>query len=254
LLSAVQHNRGRHRCQRLIRDDPWFRRRQHSPRLDTCNSRLARCSQKSRQDFRSAGIGQVTKRSVLPSLELFLQSEPLAMIQSKDQGAAHGGDVFAGVQSVLFAGDESPPTIPMSYGRRVHISVAPELDVGIFRQSAAILLSEDLRGFHFATNGILAEQVQGDIRRALFAQALSIFHSLGKFTISGELWHFSQPFKKGKTVGSLCAVSRARRKNLGCDVGFNRAFTKTFIRWEAFVGFTCLLAHRLWIGRPGFQP
>ena len=133
------------------------------------------------------GIGQVTKLSVLPRLELFLQSEPLAISQSEDQTAAHVGEVFTGVQSVLFVGDESRPTVSIGYVRRVHTSVAPELDVGTFRQSASILLSKDLHGFHFDTNGILAEQVQGDVRRAQFGQTLSISHSLGKFTISGEV-------------------------------------------------------------------
>jgi len=137
------------------------------------------------------GIGQVTKLSVLPRLELFLQSEPLAISQSKDQTAVHEGEVFAGAQSVLFVGDESRPTVSISYVQR-----APELDVGTFRQSTSILLSGDLRGFHFDTNGILAEQVQGAVRRAQFGQTLSISHSLGKFTISGEVWHFSQPFEK----------------------------------------------------------
>jgi hypothetical protein len=38
------------------------------------------------------GIGQVTKLSVLPRLELFLQSEPLAISQSKDLTAVHGSE------------------------------------------------------------------------------------------------------------------------------------------------------------------
>src|SRR5216684_7600151 len=143
------------------------------------------------------GIGQVTKLSVLPRVELFVQSEPLAISHAKDRTAVHEGEVFAGMQSVLFVGDQSRPTVAISYVRRVHTSVAPELDVGTFRQSTSILLSEDLRGFHFDTNGIVAEQVQGEVRRAQFGQTLSISHSIGKFTISGEVWHFSQPFEKG---------------------------------------------------------
>ena len=200
------------------------------------------------------GIGQVTKLSVLPRLELFLQSEPLAISQSKDRTTVHEGEVFAGVQSVLVVGDQSRPTVSISYVRRVHASVAPELDVGTFRQSTSILLSEDLRGFHFDTNGILAEQVQGDVRRAQFGQTLSISHSLGKFTISGEVWHFSQPFEKANTVGNLWAVSRALRKNLVIDVGFNHGLTKSSTRWEAIVGFTYLLPHRLWTAPHGFLP
>jgi hypothetical protein len=193
------------------------------------------------------GIGQVTKLSVLPRLELFLQSEPLAISQSKDQTAVHEGEVFVGAQSVLYAGDESRPTVSISYVRRIHASIAPELDVGTFRQSTSILLSENLRGFHFDTNGILAEQVQGAVRRAQFGQTLSISHSLGKFTISGEVWHFSQPFEKGNTVGNLWAVSYSLRKNLVADGGLDHGLTNTSTRWEAFVGFTYLLPHRLWM-------
>jgi hypothetical protein len=200
------------------------------------------------------GIGQVTKLSVLPRLQLFLQSEPLAISQSKDQTAVHEGEVFVGLQSVLFIGGESRPTVAISYIRRVHASIAPELDIGTFRQSTSILLSENLLGFHFDGNGILAEQVQGNVRRAQFGQTLSISHSLGKFTISGEVWHFSQPFENGNTVGNLWAVSRALRKNLVVDAGFNHGLTKTSTKWEAFVGFTYLLPQRLWRVRPGFQP
>jgi hypothetical protein len=203
---------------------------------------------------RHLGVGQVTKLSVLLRLKLFSQSEPLAISRSKDQTAVHEGEVFAGVQSALFVGDQSRPTVSISYVRRIHTSVAPELDVGTFRQSTSILLSEDLHGFHFDTNGILSEQVQGGVRRAQFGQTLSISHPLRKFTISGEIWHFSQPFEKGNTVGNLWAVSRALRKNLVVDAGFNRGLTKTPTRWEAFVGFTYLLPHRLLMVRHGSQP
>jgi hypothetical protein len=211
-------------------------------------------AQDSTEFSKRLGIGQVTKLSVLPRLELFLQGEPLAVSQSKNQTAVHEGEVFAGVQGVVFAGTESWPTVSISYVRRIHTSVAPELDVGTFRQSTSILLSEDLRGFHFDTNAIVAEQVQGEVRRAQFGQTLSISHSIGKFTISGEIWHFSQPFEKGNTVGNLWAVSRALRKNLVVDAGFNRGLTKTSTRWEVFAGFTYLLPHRLWMTRRNLQP
>ena len=36
------------------------------------------------------------------------------------------------------------------------------------------------------------------------------------------------------------------RNNLVFDAGFNRGLTKSSTRWEAFVGFTYLLPHRLW--------
>src|SRR2546429_4257114 len=42
-------------------------------------------------------------------------------------------------------------------------------------------------------------------------------HPLGHFTISAEIWHFSQPFLHGNAVGNLWAVSYALRKNLVVD-------------------------------------
>ena len=48
------------------------------------------------------GVSQVTKLAVLPRLELFLESEPLAISQSESQTAVHEGEVFAGMQGVLF--------------------------------------------------------------------------------------------------------------------------------------------------------
>jgi hypothetical protein len=59
---------------------------------------------------------------------------------------------------------------------------------------------------------------------------------VSRWPISGEVWHFSQPFEKGNTVGNLWAVSRALRKNLVVDGGFNRGLTRTSTRWETFVG------------------
>lgn len=120
------------------------------------------------------GTGLVTKLSVLPRLELFLQTEPLAISQSDRLTAIHEGEIFIGAQGVLISGDGSRPTIAVSYTRRVHASVAPELDVGTFRQSASVLLSQDLDGLHIDTNGTLTEQAQGVVRRAQFGQRYSV--------------------------------------------------------------------------------
>jgi len=191
------------------------------------------------------GVSQVTKLAVLPRLELLLESEPLAISQSEDQTAVHEGEVFAGVQSVL-SGTASRPTVSVSYIRRVHVSVAPELDIGTFRQSGLFLLSDDIHGFHIDMNGIVAEQAQDGVRRAQFGQTLSISHPIRKLTISGEIWHFSQPFEHGNALGNLWAVSYPVRKNLVIDGGFNHGLTKTSTQWEVFAGFKYLLPHRLW--------
>lgn len=68
-----------------------------------------------------------------------------------------------------------------------------------------MLLSGDSRGFHFDLNGIVTEQAGGGVRRAQCGQTLSISHPLGRFSISGELWHFSQPLTNGNAVGNLWA-------------------------------------------------
>ena len=200
------------------------------------------------------GIGQVTKLSVLPRLELFLQSEPLAITQFQGQTAVHEAEVFAGGQALLYSGGESGPALSISYTWRIHASVASELDIRTFRQSTAILFSDNLHGFHIDTNGILAEQAQGIVRRAQFGQTLSVSRAFGKFTFSGEIWHFSQPFQNGNAVGNLWAVSRTLRKNLVVDAGFNHGLTGKSTRWEVFAGFTYLLPQRLWMERRGQRP
>jgi len=55
-------------------------------------------------------------------------------------------------------------------------------------------------------NGIATEQTQGVVSRAQFGQTLSISHPLRKLTISGEIWHFSQPFEHSNALGNLWAV------------------------------------------------
>ena len=197
------------------------------------------------------GVSQVTKLAVLPRLELFLQTEPLAISQTEDQTSVHEGEVFAGLQGVLVSGSDSRPTLSISYIRRVHASVAPELDIGTFRQSGLFLVSDDVLGFHVDVNGIVAEQAQEGVRRVQFGQTLSISHPLNKLTISGEIWHFSQPFERSNAVGNLWAVSYPVRKNLVVDGGINHGLTKTSTQWEIFGGFTYVLPHRLWDRRHG---
>ena len=122
------------------------------------------------------------------------------------------------------------------------------------RQSTSILLRENALGFHIDANRILTEQAQGNLRRGQFGQTLSISHPLGKLTLSGEIWHFSQPFERGDAVGNLWALSYSFHKNLVFDGGFNRGLTDTSTRSEVFVGFTYLLPHRLWTDHHGQRP
>jgi hypothetical protein len=197
---------------------------------------------------RRLGIQQVTKLSVDKRAQFLALFEPFTHSTGAAVPGNRPGEVFAGMQAVILSGEGKRPTISAQYLRRLYASPAPELDLGTFVQSATILSSNDLGGFHFDMNGLVMEQ-QDDttkVRRAQFAQTLSVSHPIGKVTVSGELWHFAQPLTHGNAVGNLWAVSYPVRKNLVIDAGFDHGFTSTSTRWEAFAGFTYLLPHRLW--------
>jgi hypothetical protein len=143
-------------------------------------------------------------------------------------------------------GEGARPTISASYIRQLYAGSATDFDIGSATNSILLLVSADLGKFHVDTNGIVNEQNDGAVRRAQFGQTLSISHPLGKVSVGGEIWHFSQPLTHGNAIGNLWAVSYALRKNLVFDAGFNRGLTSTSTRWEGFSGFTYLLPHRLW--------
>jgi hypothetical protein len=135
------------------------------------------------------GINQVTKLTVASRLQLLALSAPLAQASGAAGDALSGsrpGEVFAGVQAVVLSGDAHKPTVSVGYIRRLYASPAPEIDIGTFRNSALILLSDDLAGFHFDVNGIFSEQTKGIIRRGQFGQTLSISHRLGRLTVAGR--------------------------------------------------------------------
>jgi hypothetical protein len=195
------------------------------------------------------GINQVTKLTVASRLQLLALSEPLAQASGATGDALSGsrpGEVFAGFQAVVLPGEGHKPTVSLSYIRRLYASPAPEIDIGTFRNSALILVSDDVAGFHFDINGIVSEQAKGIIRRGQFGQTLSISHALGRLTFAAELWHFTQPLTSTNAIGNLWAVSCPVRKNLVLDAGFNHGLTPSSTQWEGFVGFTYLLPHRLW--------
>jgi hypothetical protein len=189
---------------------------------------------------------EVLKFSVHPRLELLASSEPVVHYRAAVQSANRVAEVFLGAQTVIHPGEGAKPTIAVSYFRRVYDGGAPECDFGSPANSAWLLASADVKGFHYDANAMFNEQIEGAVRRAQFGQSLTISHPLThKFNLSGELWHFTQPFLRGNALGSLWAVSYAARKTLVFDAGFNHGLTDTSTRWEAFLGFTYLLPHRL---------
>ncbi len=194
------------------------------------------------------GFNQVSKLTLDQRVEVLALFEPFTRSTGAEVSGNRPGEVFAGVQAVILPGKDARPTISGQYLRRLYASPAPELDLGTFVQSAAILLSDDLHGFHFDVNGLMTEQ-QDDktkVRRAQFAETLSISHPMGKYTISGEVWHFAQPLTHGYAVGNLWSASYAVRRNLVIDAGFDHGFTSSSTHWESFGGFTYIFPQRLW--------
>ena len=201
------------------------------------------------------GFNEVIKLTVAPRLQLIVSDEPFDRY-NVGHGARSGNgtaEVFLGVQAVALRGEGAKPTIAASYYRRVYDDGVPDLDIGSARNSFLLLASADVKGFHYDANALFNEQTDGP-HRLQNGQTLSISHALiGKFTLSGEIWHFTQPYLRGHAVGNLWALSYAPKKNLVFDVGFNRGLTDTSTRWEAFAGFTYLLPrqlfHGLWMNR-----
>lgn len=193
------------------------------------------------------GLNEVVKLSVAPRLELLASGEPIAHYTADGVTANSVADVFLGAQVVVVQGEGAKPTIAGSYFHRAYDGGAPELDLGSPTNSFLVLASADAKGFHCDANAVFNELSQGAVRRAQFGQTLSISHHLvGRVSLSGEIWHFTQPFLNSNAVGNLWAIGYNARKTLVLDGGFDRGLTSTSTRWEVFVGFTYLLPHRLW--------
>jgi hypothetical protein len=193
------------------------------------------------------GLNEVMKLSVTSRLEFIVSAEPFVHYRADGRTANGTAEVFVGAQEVVIHGEGAKPTIAASYFRRMYDGGVPEVDFGSPRNSLLILASADVKGFHYDANAIFNEQTQGLVHRGQFGQTLSISHPIiGKLSVSGEIWHYTQPFLRGNAVGNLWAMSYAARKTLVFDAGFNRGLTGTSTRWEGFVGFTYLIPHRLW--------
>jgi len=131
--------------------------------------------------------------------------------------------------------------------RYLFIPTLPDFDTGTPRNAVTVLASADVHGFHYDANGYFNELVNVADHRPQFGESLSISHALkGKFGLTGELWHFTQPYIHGRAAGNLWAVNYNAKKNLVFDAGFERGLTSTSTNWQAFAGFTYLLPHKLW--------
>jgi hypothetical protein len=191
-----------------------------------------------------ASINEVAKFSVSRRIELLAGFGPY--VHSAGGVPANGtGDVDLGMQAVVHQGKGAHPTLAVGYLRQVHDGGTPNLDIGSAQNSVLLLLSADVKGFHYDTNYLFNEVMDNEVRRLQLGQTLSISHALAsRFGITGEIWHFTQPFLRGRAVGNLWALNYNARPNLVLDAGVNRGLTSTSTRWEAFAGFTYLLPHR----------
>ena len=148
---------------------------------------------------------------------------------------------------MLLHGEGTKPTLSVSYIHRLYDGAAPEPDFGSATNSVFFLASADVKGFHYDANAFFNEIVENPIRRAQYGQSVTVSHTLPhSFTVSGEMWRFTQPFLRGNAIGNLWAVSYEARKTLVFDMGYNHGLTGTSTHWEVVCGFTYLLPHRLW--------
>jgi len=192
-------------------------------------------------------FNEVIKLAVAPRLQLIASTQPFTYYTDTGVTGSGTGGVSLGAQAVVLRGEGAKPTLAVSYFRSVYGGDTPDLDIGSPTNTVIILVSADVKGFHYDTNALFNEVSEGPVRRAQYAQTLSISHPIaGSFGLTAEIYHFSQPFLRSNAVDTLWAVTYTPRKNLVFDIGLNRGFTHTSTQWESFVGFTYLLPHRLW--------
>jgi hypothetical protein len=191
-------------------------------------------------------LEEVIKFAPVKRLQFLFSTEPFASSGLGPQRSNDPGGVSLGLQGVILQGEGHRPTISGSYFHTVYGGTATDLDVGSSQNSALLLISDDLGKFHVDTNYIFNEQTQAAVRRAQFGQTLSISHPVkGKLGLTGELWHFTQPFLRSNATALLFAANYNLKPNLVFDAGFNRGLTNTSTRWEFFAGFTYLLPKKL---------
>lgn len=191
-------------------------------------------------------FNEVIKFSVSRWIELIAAAEPYEHAVSDGQTVNGTGGFGLGAQAVVHHGEGVNPTIALGYLGAVVNGNTPDLDIGSFRNAALLLVSNDMKGFHIDSNFIVTEVEQSGVRRAEYGQTLSVSHALGKgFGLSGEIWHFTQPFLNSNCVGNLWAVNYNAKKNLVVDAGFDHGLTSTSTQWEVFAGFTYLLPKKV---------
>jgi hypothetical protein len=203
-------------------------------------------------------VNWVIKLAVQPRLMFQFLTQPFAASVAGEDNSSAAGDLQAGAQIILLKEAGRSPSVAVGYVRRLHGGDAIDLDIGSFSQSALVLLSGDLNKFHYDSNFVVSEQNSGAVRRAQFGETISVTHDLWipELELTGELWHFSQPFvtqtytgemhPRSNAAGMLWTVGYSVRPNFVLDAGFDHGLTVTSTQWQGFAGFTYLLPYRLW--------
>ena len=161
-------------------------------------------------------FNEVIKFAVSHRVELLAASEPF--VHSNTQPTNGDGGVSLGVQAVLWPGEGARPTLSTSYFHEVQNGGTPDLDMGSATNSAILLASADVKGFHYDTNYIFNE-VDSDagVRRAQFGQTLSISHGVGeRLAFQGSCGILRSLFC-GATLSAIFGLSITTRGRTWCS-------------------------------------
>ena len=120
-------------------------------------------------------ISEVIKFAISKRFELLASTSPY--VHTSGASPSNGsGDVDLGVQAVIHNGEGANPTIAVSYFGRAYDGGTPDLDVGSFVNSALLLLSADIKGFHIDNNYFFNEMEETDVRRLQTGQFSTLRH------------------------------------------------------------------------------
>ena len=92
-------------------------------------------------------FNEVIKFSVSRWVELVAASAPYVHAASDGQTLNGTGGFGPGAQVVLHHGEGANPTVALGYLGAVVNGNTPDLDIGSFRNSALLLMSNDVKGF-----------------------------------------------------------------------------------------------------------
>ena len=106
-------------------------------------------------------LSEAIKLAVTPRLEFLVTGEPVAHFTAERTNANRVADIFVGAQFVLYHGEDSKPTVAVSYFHRAYDGGAPEFDYGSPTNSLLVLASGDVKGFHYDSNAFFTELEQG---------------------------------------------------------------------------------------------